>query len=1077
MGGEITWKCLGNQYQFELVFYRDCTGAEINVLSENIRLWNHPSISTIQVLFVSREDLSPTCTIVPGSPSALTCGTGANGGNGLGAVEKIIYRSAPITLLGTPTSGTGWSFTYDNFSRNSSITNLQSPDNYGMNISATMYPHFGFIGGVCRDNSPRFLQDPYFVSCAGEAYSYSLHPVDVDLDSLSLSFSQPLNNLPNTATSFNPPISPAAIPFETGFSAGNPTPDVSFNAGNQNATLDNSSGQLNFLSNTPGNYVVKVVLESFRNGIKIAQVEREMQLIVNNCTGTNTAPDIIGPFAGSFTTSVVAGALVNFTLQSTDIEFLQDGTPQINALTTSGLQYGTNFTSNAGCGNSPCAFLNANPAIVGNQGASVDFTWQTACNHLVDANGNVAATVPYHFVFKVKDDYCQIPKYTYKTVTINVLNPGIISPVQFTCITSLANGDVQISWNPANNVSGTFVEYRLHSVTGGLIATLPFGTTNFTVPNPANDLSFFIETVSGCNGNTVLSSDTLSNVFLTVFNPATGIAQLSWNLPANQIPSNYLDQCIVQREYPAGTWTDIATLPYLSTLFKDTIDICLSLLNYRVKYTFGTCNQFSNVDGDIFQDLITPDIPVISSASIDIATGNVSLNWDVNGQSDTQAYIIYIEDQFGNIVPLDTVFGLNTTNYSYSPTGNGPFTYSLAAYDFCNTTSVPPTFQTSAKADLHTTMFVSSKSNPCSGEVDFTWTSYLGWGTNFDSYTLFIQENLGTWVNAGVSTAPNFSLPLIVTSSYCAYIEAKSLDGTTATSNKICFTVDGPKNPDIHYLRVASVSGNTIELRHHISSGGNVKQIRLERFNDDGNTFEEIVLLDATSDQLSFVDTEANPNIKSYAYRAVVIDSCGKVGSISNTARTIFLTIETDQTRLINQLDWSQYSVFAGGVFQYNVVRFVDNTATQIASLASSELSYSDDVSNLGATSGGFCYTVFAQEGDNPYGYREISYSNQVCEAIKPLVYIPNAITPNGLNPVFLPIVFFQDINKYKLHIINRWGQEIFETEDPTKGWDAKQDNNELVPLGVYMYVLELSNGQNQEYIYRGTVTVIRSVN
>jgi len=108
MGGEITWRCNGNGYVFELIFYRDCNGVEVNTISENIEVWNHPTITQIPVAFVSREDISPVCTPVAGSPQPLDCGAGANGGNGIGAIEKITYRSAPIVLPGVPPAGTGW---------------------------------------------------------------------------------------------------------------------------------------------------------------------------------------------------------------------------------------------------------------------------------------------------------------------------------------------------------------------------------------------------------------------------------------------------------------------------------------------------------------------------------------------------------------------------------------------------------------------------------------------------------------------------------------------------------------------------------------------------------------------------------------------------------------------------------------------------------------------------------------------------------------------------------------------------------------------------------------------------------
>ena len=92
MGGDITWTCQGGDYVFQLVIYRDCNGADINIISEELQVWGHPTVNSIQCGFVSRTDVSPFCTPVTGGPGALECGTGQNGGNGLGAIEKIVYQ-------------------------------------------------------------------------------------------------------------------------------------------------------------------------------------------------------------------------------------------------------------------------------------------------------------------------------------------------------------------------------------------------------------------------------------------------------------------------------------------------------------------------------------------------------------------------------------------------------------------------------------------------------------------------------------------------------------------------------------------------------------------------------------------------------------------------------------------------------------------------------------------------------------------------------------------------------------------------------------------------------------------------
>jgi gliding motility-associated-like protein len=76
----------------------------------------------------------------------------------------------------------------------------------------------------------------------------------------------------------------------------------------------------------------------------------------------------------------------------------------------------------------------------------------------------------------------------------------------------------------------------------------------------------------------------------------------------------------------------------------------------------------------------------------------------------------------------------------------------------------------------------------------------------------------------------------------------------------------------------------------------------------------------------------------------------------------------------------------------------------------------------------------------------------------EPIIEMPNVFTPNGdiYNPVFKPIVF-ENILEAKLTIINRWGKEIFNTDDIEQGW-----NGENTPSGVYYWriVYEGKNGK-----------------
>ncbi len=1072
MGGDITWTCQGGNYVFQLVFYRDCNGAIINTGSETLDVWGHPSISSITMNYVSSSDVSPTCTQVAGGPVPLDCGSGTSGGNGLGAIEKAIYRSAPINLTGTPPS-TGWVFTFQNFSRSAAITNLFDPSAAGITLTAKMFPIPGGMAGTCVDNSPQFLQEPYFASCVGEAYEYNMNAVDVDLDSLHIKFGEALNHFP--LATYNPPTTPAALVYESGFSALSPTPGTSMNPGNIPAQVDPSSGNLTFLSNNSGNFIVKIVAQSFRNGVLIAEVEREMQLIVTNCAGNNNKPVINGPFAGAFETTVNAGDLVTFNLSSTDVELLQDGSPQNNILSATGLLFGTNYTSNTGCAIAPCATLNATPLITMSQGVNTDFSWQTTCDHLVNPSGQASTSIPYHFVFKVQDDYCQVPKVSYATVTINVLNPGVVAAPTISCIQSDATGDVTLTWNQLADPLGTFNEYQVYSVQNGLIGTVGnIATTSFIHPGILQKNDYYVATASGCNGNAINYSDTISNIFLTLNNPNNGVALLTWNDPVNPALPSMNAYYHIYREYPVGTWSLYDSVPYGTHFYRDTIQICSTPLSYQIVLPNQPCDYTSNIESDIFEDKISPDIPVLYSVTIDSLTNEVTITWNENAQEDTYGYIIYVQNAAGSIVELDQVFGISSTSYTYSPDVTvGPLTYSVAAFDSCFTSSIPSTYQTSAKANVHTTVFLTRSLDICNRTVQLNWSNYVGW-PSVDRYEVYSKNNLGTWVLEGSTTGTSYTVDVIDALTYDFVIQAYSSLGAISFSNRVSIFIAAPNQPAFNYLRVATVSNKEIHLRLHIDASANVPAISIQK--KINGIFTELEQLPVSGTLMTYIDTDVDVDEASYVYRVQVVDSCGRLSMTSNEAATILLTIENDDVKKINYLNWTPYYDFDGSLLVYNIYRGVNGIfeTSPIASLANGHYSHEDDVSELYST-GRVCYYLEAVEGMNIYSFSESSYSNVSCSNVPPLIYIPNAFTPDGINPIFKPVLSDFDENGYDFSIFDQWGQVIFKTSNPNDGWDGRiKLSGKMANTGTYVYFVKLHDGDGVEIIKRGHVTLLK---
>lgn len=101
-----------------------------------------------------------------------------------------------------------------------------------------------------------------------------------------------------------------------------------------------------------------------------------------------------------------------------------------------------------------------------------------------------------------------------------------------------------------------------------------------------------------------------------------------------------------------------------------------------------------------------------------------------------------------------------------------------------------------------------------------------------------------------------------------------------------------------------------------------------------------------------------------------------------------------------------------------------------------------------------------------------------VCDFIRitgdDLVYVPNTFTPNndGINDLLY--LSAQGVEDFKFEIFNRWGEKIFETEDPKDFWDGNY-KGEIVQEGVYPYIVTYKDKFSVDVqILRGHVNVLK---
>ncbi|WP_295433936.1 gliding motility-associated C-terminal domain-containing protein [uncultured Prevotella sp.] len=116
-------------------------------------------------------------------------------------------------------------------------------------------------------------------------------------------------------------------------------------------------------------------------------------------------------------------------------------------------------------------------------------------------------------------------------------------------------------------------------------------------------------------------------------------------------------------------------------------------------------------------------------------------------------------------------------------------------------------------------------------------------------------------------------------------------------------------------------------------------------------------------------------------------------------------------------------------------------------------------------------------------GNDTIAYTQEYWDEVGPMsvtiseskLEMPNAFSPNGdgINDIYKAKDGYQSIIEFHAYIFNRWGQKLYEWDDPAGGWDGKY-NGKDVKQGVYFVLVKAKGADGRTFNIRRDVNLLR---
>lgn len=516
---------------------------------------------------------------------------------------------------------------------------------------------------------------------------------------------------------------------------------------------------------------------------------------------------------------------------------------------------------------------------------------------------------------------------------------------------------------------------------------------------------------------------------------------------------------ITDTSYPQYfiNWGDGSPLQSVSANSSLTIHTYLLGGTYSVSvtgnYIPGNCGGTNAVVISPINTLSLPQISQIITQVSNATNGEVEIRFEADSNF---RYEFYLENSTSPLATVENTQGLASKTITGLNTNGQSPCFNISTFDVCGN---------SLRSEaIYCALSLNASAEDSQNRVQ--WTSYPSLSNlpseTFLRYILYrndqpVQVFTNQNANSFIDTEINCNIE------YCYRIEASFSAATlqfTSNSDLDCVNAFSSQPPQPISRLNATVEGNrSIRLFWDIPQDERIREYRISR------SGAEFISLTSESEA---IDTDLVLN-KRYCYEIFYINDCGISSPISGFACPVFLQAISPEAGVV-RLNWSTYQNSNNSFEYYAVEKLDENNEVYDEIILNNVITnqYQDPDAKTDRQVLRYRIRTVIEEAGGL-----VSYSNIVEVAQNFRIFFPNAFTPNedGKNDSFIPKGLF--INQFKMQIYGQNGELLFKGESLEESWDGTY-KGQLMPSGVYVYLVELEDFTGQKFTKRGTFNLIR---